>query len=116
MDNLPDHFLLPIAIRVAKSSIRNLFRFRAISLHHWKLLVQPEVLRALQRSYLFYLFDPKPCTEKTASLLESMLPALLLDFDAELTFQPCFVEILVIRLRLRASSKLLQFVYVRKLY
>jgi len=66
MDNLPDHFLLPIAIRVAKSSIRNLFRFRAISLHHWKLLVQPEVLRALPRSCLFYLFDPKPCTEKIA--------------------------------------------------
>jgi len=66
MDNLPDHLLLPIVVKVAKSGVRNLFRLRSISSRYRKLLDHPEVLRALPRSCLFYLFDPKPCVEKIA--------------------------------------------------
>ena len=66
MDNLPDHILLPIAGKVTKSGVRNLFRFRAISSCYLKLLDHPEVLRVLPKSCLFYLFDPKPCAEKIA--------------------------------------------------
>jgi len=66
MDDLPYHLLLPSVTKVTNSGIKNLFRFRTTSLRYRRFLSSPVVLRALPRSYLFYLFDPKPCTEKIA--------------------------------------------------
>jgi hypothetical protein len=66
MDDLADHLLLLIVSKVANSGVKKLFRFRAIFLRYWRLLDHPALLKALPRSCLFYLFDPKPCAEKIA--------------------------------------------------
>ena len=66
MENLPDDVLLPIVRKIVASGIKNLFRFRATSVRHRKLVKNPEVIKALPRSCMFYLSDPQPCVEKCA--------------------------------------------------
>lgn len=64
MDNLPDDILLPIVKKVAASSTKNLFRFRATSIRHRQLARNHEVIRTLPRRCMFYLSNPHPCAGK----------------------------------------------------